>query len=226
MNPERPNAIRVQLPTFENIERVRNAVQVCADMAVKKTSEHLPIHELTLQIKDDPRGVIPEHAHSGWTHSADNITIKFDPYFPNKEQLLEIELPRSISHELHHAVRLKSLPDEPRYLGAALIFEGLATCFETEVWGGKPSKWAGALSQNQIDDLLKKVNCELNDANYKQARWFFGSDDIPRWAGYTIGAYLVKEYLKQHPDQTCASLVATPSKVILDSLKSSVLLGE
>lgn len=223
MNPERSNIVRIQPPTFESIERLRDAVHISADTAVKKTSEHLNLHELTIQIKDDPKGVIPEHAHAGWTHSADNIVIKFDPYFPNKKQLLEIELPRSISHELHHATRLKSIPDEPRSLGAALIFEGLATCFETEVWGGEPSKWEGALSQNQINDLLKKVLYELNDANYKHSRWFFGSDDLPRWTGYTIGAYLVKEYLKQHPDQTCASLVATPSQDILDSLKLTIL---
>ena len=151
------------------------------------------------------------------------MQITVNPNFSDKERLLHVEFPRSVSHELHHAVRDKALPNEKRSLGSALIAEGLATIFETDVWDGEPSSWAIALSQEQIENLMEKVITERNDPNYNHSRWFFGSSDLPQWAGYSIGVSLIKEYMRLHPNETAATLVATPADVMLDELKQTLL---
>lgn len=223
MNPERPADIHIRMPFIDRFAGLRNSIQETVNGAVEKTKKYLQLHEATIRIKNDPNGVIRGHAHGGWTFSADNIVIKVDPNFPDREQFLNVELPRSVSHELHHSVRLKELPDEPRTLGAALVFEGLATCFENEVWGGQPSKWANTLNHEQIQELLPMVIQEQNNLKYNHAKWFFGTEELPQWTGYSIGVYLVQKYLQLHPGETAASLVSTPADIIFDGLRGQIL---
>lgn len=222
MMQERVGDVQVRMPLFDRFAGLRKDIQSITKFAVAQTAKHIPLHETTIRILDNPQRVIPEHAHSGWTHSAEKVRITLNPKFPDKEKLLYEELPRSVSHELHHAVRTKALPDEPETLGAALISEGLAVQFETEVWGGKPSAWATALTEEQIFALLDIVVAEIGNEKYNHARWFFGTENLPRWGGYAIGMYLVREYLRLHPGETAASLVSTPSTVILDGLKDTI----
>lgn len=223
INVERIDQVHIRMPIIDQFSGLRAQIQKTVVDSVEKTRQLIPLHEATIRIKNDPHGVIKDHAHGGWTFTPESILIKVNPNFPDKEQFLHVELPRSISHELHHAVREKVLKDEPRSLGKMLIFEGLATFFETEVWGGEPSKWANALTPEQLQDLLRVAFDELADDKYDHSRWFFGTKDLPRWTGYTIGVYLIKEYLKLHPDQTAASLVTTPESTILEGLKEAIL---
>lgn len=218
INVEQIDGVRIRMPIIDEFAGLRKDIQSTVAAAIKKTKSFLPLHELTLRIKNDPEVVIPDHAHAGWTYSPESIVIKLNPNFPDKEQLLKTELPRSVSHELHHAVRKKALPNEKRTLGSMLISEGLATQFETEVWGGKPSAWATALTPEQIQSILEKAMKELTNTEHDDGRWFFGTKDLPRWTGYAIGIYLVQEYLKLHPEQTAASLVTVPAKVLLKEL--------
>ena len=222
INVERIDQVNIRMPIIDQFSGLRKDIQGIVHNAIEKTKQYIPLHETTIRIKNDPDGVIKDHAHGGWTFTPESIVIKVNPNFPDKEKFLHEELPRSISHELHHAVREKVLKDEPRSLGRMLIFEGLATYFETEVWGGEPSKWANALTPEQLQDVLKVAINELSDDKYDHSRWFFGTKDLARWTGYTIGVYLIKEYLKLHPDQTAASLVTTPASTILEGLKGVI----
>lgn len=218
---ERTGGVTIKMSMVDGFSGLRKDILRVTKNAIEQTSRHLPLHEVTIRIKNDSKKVIPGHAHAGWTHSAKDVQIKVNPTNSNKEHLLQVELSRSVSHELHHAVRAKVLPDEKRSLGSAVIKEGLATVFETEVWGGTPSEWAKPLAKEQMDDLLKKVFVESEDPHYNHDRWFFGTNDLPRWAGYSIGVFLIKEYIRLHPNETAATLVATPEKVILDEIKFS-----
>lgn len=215
--------MHVRLPLFDRFAGLRKDIKLVIQTSVDQTARYLPLHDVDIRIKNDPSGVIPEHAHSGWTYSKDKVQIKINPQFSDREQLLHIELPRAISHELHHAVRDKALPNEPKTLGAALIKEGLAVVFETDVWGGEPSAWAQALTEEQIHDLLSEAIKESNNDTYNSGRWFFGKSDLPRWTGYSIGTYLIKEYLKLHPNETAASLVTVPAAIILNELGDTIL---
>lgn len=220
---ERIGEVQVRVPMFDRFAGLRSDIQSMTKFAVAQTAKYIPLHETTIRILDDPKNVIPDHAHAGWTYSPESIVIKLNPNFPDKDQLLKKELPRAVSHELHHAVRKKALPNEKRTLGSVLISEGLAVQFETEVWDGKPSAWTTALNEEQIHAMLYTVIAEIQNEKYNHARWFFGTEDLPRWAGYAIGSYFVRAYLKLHPGETAASLVSTPSEIIIDSLNGTIL---
>lgn len=220
---ERVGDVTIKMSMVDGFSGLRKNLKWMTKNAIEQTSHHLPLHELTISIKNDSKKVIPGHAHAGWTYSAKDVQITVNPSFSDKEYLLHVEFPRSVSHELHHAVRDKVLPNEKRSLEAELMAEGLATVFETEVWGGIPSDWAKPLSKEQMQSLLEKVIIESEDLHYDHGRWFFGTSDLPRWAGYSIGVFLIKEYIRLHPEETAATLVATPASVILDELKQTIL---
>ncbi len=194
--------------------------------ARRKTSDFLSLHKpLSIQLINNSKGVILGFGHGGHTNElGTEIVIDLDPHFENKHQLLNTELPRSISHELHHAVRFHAL-GYTYSLQEAVISEGLATYFETEVWGGEPSVWATALDKLQLPEILKQFREEVatRDTEYSHSRWFYGKGDLPRWTGYALGYYFIDEYLKLHPDQNAASLVETPASEILQALNWSVL---
>lgn len=194
--------------------------------AKQKTGTLLTLHEpLTIRLVNNPRGVIPGFGHGGHTNeSGTEIRIDFDPKFENRWQLLHVELPRSISHELHHAVRFHTL-GYAHSLQEAVITEGLATHFEIEVWGGDPSAWAIALEKSQLPEIVEQFKEEVaeRDTEYNHSRWFYGNGDLPRWAGYALGHYFIDEYLKLHPDQTAATLVVAPATEILQALNGSIL---
>jgi uncharacterized protein YjaZ len=50
---------------------------------------------------------------------------------------------------------------------------------------------------------------------YDYPAWFYGTQEIPRAAGYSIGYQLIRAYLGRHPDETAASLVDAPARGIV-----------
>ncbi len=181
--------------------------------AVEQTGKHIPLHPIDIVVYDNPAHAIPGFAHGARTHNPYTIRISLDPLFLDFIKAVRKELPRSVSHELHHAVRWKAV-GYGRTLMEVLVTEGLATCFEVELWGGKPSPWATAIKGKTFEKLWQKATQEFKNTSYNHNRWFFGSDDLPRWAGYTLGHDLVRRYLAKHPTESAASLVATPAAEI------------
>lgn len=212
------------------IERYRSfwtSAKKITEDAIQQTKQRMPLREHAIQLRqvNTPRDAIYNHGHSGLTNeSGKEITIRLYPKFRDTQNLLKIELPRSVSHELHHSTRFQLL-GYTHGLKEAVIREGLAVHFETEVWGGTPSTWATALDKDQISFYLNKLMDEIrsNNETYEHEKWFYGSSNYPRWTGYALGYYLIAEYLKLHPQETAASLVATPASEILSALKGTVL---
>lgn len=184
-------------------------IEEVAELAIQKTQERLPVGSVDIVIYDNPSDVIPGFCHGGWTHTTHSIILSLDPKFPNFTSALKKELPRTISHELHHTVRWNLMG---KTLLDRMIFEGLASRFEQEVWGGRPSAWATALKKNEIASILRRAKKEFNSKKYDYYAWFFGSGDLPKWTGYSLGYFLVAEYIIKHPSQTAASLVGESSK--------------
>ena len=213
--------VNLKMKINDDFAGLRTGLQQAAARAIEHTSQYISLHRIDLSLKNDPQHVIPGFAHAGWTSSDSKIQIKVDPTVTDVETLLQIELPRSVSHELHHAVRERALPNEENTLGEMLIKEGLATVFETEIWGGEPSTWSIALTSEQIQDLLVLVKAEHTNKQFDHSRWFFGTGDLPKWAGYAIGNYLIREYLEKHPTETAASLVGVSSGKIFKELMSA-----
>lgn len=183
--------------------------------AITKTAGCISLHLIDMVVYDDPRGVIRGFGQGGRTHNAYVVSISLDPAFADFQKIvLGNDLPRSISHELHHAVRWRAV-GYGKTLLEVLISEGLAVYFEQEVWGGKPSPWATALSKKVLAEIHVQARTEYANTKYDHTRWFFGTGDLPRWAGYTLGYQLVGTYLKKNPDQTAATLVSAPAKAFV-----------
>ncbi len=95
----------------------------------------------------------------------------------------------------------------------ALISEGLACQFETEISAGEIPFYAQALSPEEMSRLFEQAKPELHSDSYGHAKWFFGNAQtgIPRHTGYSIGFDLVKQFIKQHGG-TARQLVHAPAQ--------------
>lgn len=216
-----PKELSTAVPMHERFTGFwRDARHITRD-AVEKTGRFIPLQGQEIVLSKSAH-TIPDHGHSGHTsRDGKTISIVLNPGFPDRTSLLSIELPRSVSHELHHSVRFQVLGCE-QSLKDAVIREGLAVHFETDVWGGMPSAWATALDAGELSEAMKMFEDEIrvNDSGYDHDAWFYGTGKHPRWAGYALGYHIVKEYLNRHPGQRAASLVTTSTDTILSGLAS------
>ena len=53
-------------------------------------------------------------------------------------------------------------------------------------------------SDEENEKILEKLRSQLDSNYYNYDTVFFnGNNEIPRWAGYSLGYYLVRKYLKK-----------------------------
>jgi uncharacterized protein YjaZ len=173
----------------------------------------IPIKEVDAWISEEPKYVIPELGIGGNTPTAKTIFIYLDSYNPKLILNLEPYFKSAITHELHHSLRFKYINAKNTLL-EAMIREGLADHFDIEINGGDPKIWDEALSSMQIEELLKLAEKEYSNDKYDHKNWFYGSKEhnIPKWTGYTLGFYLVKEYLENNKTQKASTLYTVKAK--------------
>ena len=137
---------------------------------------------------------IPENGAGGYTFTADFFRIII-----NDKKATD----NLISHELCHAARWGRNDEWIKSLFDCLIFEGLACVLEAEFVKDKPEKSLFIKTilectddeNKKILDLLKD-KLDSDEYNYDEI-FFNGNDKLPRWAGYSVGYYLVKKYLEK-----------------------------
>ena len=164
--------------------------------------------------------LIPEDGVGGRTYRADFILITLDlKKPPSEDKLFEI-----ICHELCHAARWGVNPEYTVTLFDGLISEGIATIFEeTAVIGSDNRQVFLSTVLGRSDDENKKIlealRFQLDNSNYHYNEIFFdGNAELPRWAGYSAGYYLVNKYLSatgKTIDQTFADKYAD-FKIVLN----------
>lgn len=150
------------------------------------------------------KGVIPEKGHLGYAPERGVIYVTVDPENPSLRANEAHSLERMLAHELHHCARW----DGPGYgetLGAALVSEGLAGHFAQEAFGGDPEPWE-RLQAGTLRPYLSRAQAEWQNAGYDHAAWFFGSPELPRWLGYSLGYQLVRQYLATHGNARASTL--------------------
>ena len=186
---------------------------------IKRIEKSFPINNLDVAIFDSPETAIPEFGMGGYTVNPNYITISVDPKNSNISKVYYEELIDTLAHEFHHVARWRTV-GYGRTLLEAMITEGLADYFANEVTGRKgPHLWDNALDKRQIEYFLKKAEKDFNNKNYNHTTWFFGSKDkkIPKWTAYSLGYFLVGEYLKKHPDKKASNLYAQKAEEIMKS---------
>lgn len=186
------------------------------DQSVRKITSKIPISDVDAVVYDNPDSAIPEIGIGGYAPNKHMVWISIDPAFPNLAQSIEKELGRTLAHELHHALRWKG-PGYGKTLFEALITEGLADHFDMEVNNAKPHMWDVALSNEDTQKYLELAKKEFDNENFNHTDWFFGSKErkIPKWTGYSLGFYLVGEYLKKNPKEKASSLYSKKATVLL-----------
>ena len=162
----------------------------------------------------DPSGAIPELGFGGRAE-AGVVRLSFNPGSAAMARSLDTELFPLLAHELHHVARFRTAGLSTNLLGA-MIAEGLADQFAVEVAGTDPAIWATALSGDALAGWTERSRDQWFNDDYNHAAWFFGaSASIPRWAGYSIGFELTRQYLLAHPARRPSNLFAEPASSFL-----------
>jgi len=169
------------------------------DEALECIGEKLPLDEINIDVvMSEGNFVIPEFGFSGYSPSSKQIMLFFDLNNDNLNSALNTEFIPSLGHEIHHCFRHKGVGYGDT-LREALISEGLACHFETELRNGDIPFYANAINQDMIDVLHSRMLSETANLNYDHNAWFFGTepDAIPLHAGYTLGYYIVSNYINK-----------------------------
>lgn len=174
---------------------VRERVENAFSHGVATLSALLPIANIDVVVQANAF-VIPETGMVGYSPAADVLYFTLDPANPNLWQDFDTEFLATLGHELHHCLRHGG-PGYGRTLGEALVSEGLACHFETELRGGAIPFYARALDSGALEAMRARAHAELTSTAYNHKAWFFGSSapDIPRHTGYAVGFSIVAQYI-------------------------------
>lgn len=155
----------------------------------------IPISDIDIVVMPGKK-VIPETGLAGSAPARNALHITIDPDNENLLGSFDQEFLATLGHEMHHCLRWGK-PGYGRTLREALVSEGLACCFETELRGGNAPFYATFVSPRNVEALLKKAEPELDALNYDHWGWFFESIErgIPRNAGYSLGYHVASRYL-------------------------------
>jgi len=161
---------------------------------------HLDFNALDVVVKAG-QFVLEGKGCLGYTPEPGLVYLTVDP---QSQDLTQESLSRMFAHELHHAARWDG-PGYGRTLGEALVSEGLAGHFSLDVCGGEPEPWE-TLESAMLSPFINQALEQWSQPWYDHNAWFFGSGDMPRWCGYSLGFALITAYLRDHPNQNAARL--------------------
>lgn len=182
--------------------------------AAAASLEHLPLGDADVDVvvRDAPELVIPELGIGGLAPDAHTVLLTVDAAHDLFASAFDRELVAVLAHELHHVARHRG-PGYGRTLFEALVTEGLADHFATEISRTPPPPWTVALTADERARLAQLAEEEYDSRRYVHRFWFFGDDEraIPRWAGYSLGFQLVGDFLERHPQASAGGLASAPA---------------
>lgn len=181
-----------------NLSAAIPSIKAAALRAEKIVGKKLKVdYDINLVFAELDHFLIPEDGIGGRTYRADFIIISLDlKKNPNEDIIFEV-----ICHELCHAARWGINPERMLTLFDGMINEGIATVFEESVTLGNKSRQVfldTVLSRSDAENekILEILKPQLDNGAYNYYEIFFdGNVELPRWAGYSAGYYLVKKYL-------------------------------
>ena len=142
--------------------------------------------------------IIPEDGVGGRTKTSDFIEFAID-----EEKATENLISEMVTHELCHAARWGKNDEWINSLLDGVISEGIATYLEAEFVKDRNEKTVFIKtilerSDEENEKILEKLRSQLDSNYYDYDTIFFnGSNELPRWSGYSLGYYLVRKYLKK-----------------------------
>lgn len=162
----------------------------------RKSCALIPVSYIDVVVQASQH-VIPEIGLLGQCYQPDVVYLSIDPENRNLSRAFDTEFIAALGHELHHAMRHRG-PAYGDTLGQALVSEGLACHFETELRAGEAPFYAKAFDTSELEVFFAKAKGELHERPYDHRAWFFGSDSsgLPRHIGYSLGFWLVDRYIE------------------------------
>ena len=140
-----------------------------------------------------PGTLIPQAGANGFTDPlTGHITVAFGATpQASIDKALTLWLPRALSHEVDHSVRILAGPGFGPTLLPQIISEGISSVFDEAAFPGPPNPWDNAISQSQQCELWKKANFQLG---------YTGLYDLWMFGGYGVAALdRVHHRLSHHP---------------------------
>jgi hypothetical protein len=187
--------------------------------SARRAFELLPHRgKLRIWIALDAARSIPELGVGGSTNpETGDVLVSIDGTPPGGlKAALATWIPATLAHELHHSSRIRIGPGYGNTLAEALVTEGLADHFVAEAFPDTPPQpWDHALSGDQEAELWRKAQPVLERPwGYDHRAWFFGGDDLPHWAGYTLGYRIAEAYFGD--DVSASSAVGTEADRVIE----------
>lgn len=212
----------VVLNASSNLSPYRSLLQETTKTTLKKVQRKMPLKNIDIILKESehPEALKDIGGVGGYCPSAHFVQVSVDPKNTEFKKNPKAAIERTLSHELHHAMRQQANIDISKGTFLECIFsEGLADHFAFEITGNVPT-WVKAFAEKDRKKIMEKVKPKLDKIiTYEDYDdWFIlGSKKykIPKWAGYTIGFDMVKRYLENNPKESAASLVDIPAKRVL-----------
>lgn len=154
--------------------------------------------------------VIPQLGITGSAIGKSCIEIKIDFCRKDLDNIINIEIPATVYHELSHLVRENKLGYGNTLLDS-MVSEGVACYIEKSVI---PREIPYIQPIKDEDSFWTKAKESFDDSKYNHSAWFFGAGELPNWIGYRLGYLLVQKYLQKNTKEL-SELSVIPSKEIL-----------
>ena len=175
----------------------------------------IPIGNVDVIVYHDAERVVPELGMSGFCTSASRMYLPMDMEHPELPETFERVFQAFFAHEMHHCAR-RPIAGYADTLAQALVTEGLACCFESELPGGAVPMYATSVGGAELVQLRARARPLFDQRLSGWGEWFFGEaePEIPMHAGYALGYAIVSGWLAQQ-GTTAAAAYRVPADVIL-----------
>ena len=159
---------------------------------------------------------IPEDGITARTYKSNFIMLCIDK---SQHEISEDFLFEIICHEMAHSLRWNRVPEFANTLFENAVMEGLAIVLEEaalkEMNKDVQQYFLTEMqktSKSTIDTILHHFEGRLHSEQYDYEKDFYtGDDTLPRWAAYSLGYHLVKEYLDKTGDSIFDATIASYS---------------
>ena len=195
---------------------------VMAELAAgwEAAERRVSLPPIDILIQNVPNSGIPGLGMAAHAHRPNCFSLTLDPRNPHfPDALAGGAAQRLVVHELHHCLRFAAIGYN-HTLGDALVSEGLACHFVRECLETPPEPWETALDPASLAEWTERARAEATMLRYDHEAWFHGrrNPGPPRWAGTSIGAAVVGQYLDLHPEAGPSRLVGIHAARLLKEI--------
>lgn len=157
--------------------------------------------DVVMTSPSDLMHTIPEDGITGKTHHSRHIAIAID----TKQAPINHDIVfETICHEMSHSLRWEKLPERATTLFKGMILEGLAVVLEETALaetGRRKQQFflmqMQSTTQEMTDAMIARLKNDFDAQQYDYDTIFYtGDETLPRWAGYRLGYYFVKQHLQ------------------------------